>query len=122
MELFSKSKDFQALNIGLAMDEGLANPTEKFTLFYGERMPWCKCRAKKKFRGLLTLFIVNRTFLTGFYQVPAQEAISVKYFHIHSTRHVPVEKMFRLHTVAAFSLVWFLYRKLHINIKINAAS
>ena len=34
---------FKKLNVGFAMDEGYANPTEKFTLFYGERSPWCKC-------------------------------------------------------------------------------
>lgn len=30
---------FPSLNIGLALDEGLASPTEKFTVFYGERAP-----------------------------------------------------------------------------------
>ncbi|OQS02725.1 methionyl-tRNA synthetase [Thraustotheca clavata] len=36
-----KSEEFKALQpIAIALDEGLANPTEKFTVFYGERTPW----------------------------------------------------------------------------------
>ncbi|KAJ8258323.1 hypothetical protein COCON_G00173350 [Conger conger] len=40
MEMFVKHPEFQALNIGFALDEGLANPREPFTVFYGERCPW----------------------------------------------------------------------------------
>lgn len=25
---------------------GLANPDEAFTVFYGERNPWCKCKTQ----------------------------------------------------------------------------
>jgi len=32
--------DFKNLNVALALDEGLANPTDKFTVFYGERAVW----------------------------------------------------------------------------------
>lgn len=32
---------FKSLNAGFALDEGLANPTEAYTVFYGERVPWC---------------------------------------------------------------------------------
>ena len=42
MQAFTATKVFKDLNIGFALDEGLANPTSAFTLFYGERMPWCK--------------------------------------------------------------------------------
>ena len=42
MQAFLKSNEWKKLNVGFALDEGLANPTEKFTVFYGERMPWCK--------------------------------------------------------------------------------
>lgn len=42
MELFTKMQEFKDLNIGFALDEGLANPTDAFTVFYGERAPWCK--------------------------------------------------------------------------------
>ncbi|XP_064422213.1 aminoacylase-1 [Latimeria chalumnae] len=40
MEAFVKHPEFQALNLGFALDEGLANPSEVFTVFYGERNPW----------------------------------------------------------------------------------
>uniref|UniRef100_A0A8C5HZL5 N-acyl-aliphatic-L-amino acid amidohydrolase n=1 Tax=Gouania willdenowi TaxID=441366 RepID=A0A8C5HZL5_GOUWI len=40
METFVKHPEFQQLNIGFALDEGLANPGEAFTVFYGERNPW----------------------------------------------------------------------------------
>ncbi|CAH1782537.1 unnamed protein product [Owenia fusiformis] len=40
MKLFVHHEDFKKLNVGFALDEGLANPTEKFTVFYGERSPW----------------------------------------------------------------------------------
>ena len=37
---FTQSEAFRALNVGVALDEGLASPTEAFTVFYGERAPW----------------------------------------------------------------------------------
>lgn len=40
METFVKLPEFEELNIGFALDEGLANPGEAFTVFYGERNPW----------------------------------------------------------------------------------
>lgn len=40
MKLFVQTPQFQKLNMGFGLDEGLANPTEKFTLFYGERATW----------------------------------------------------------------------------------
>uniref|UniRef100_A0A8B9HN99 N-acyl-aliphatic-L-amino acid amidohydrolase n=1 Tax=Astyanax mexicanus TaxID=7994 RepID=A0A8B9HN99_ASTMX len=40
METFINHPEFQKLNVGFALDEGLANPTEAFTVFYGERNPW----------------------------------------------------------------------------------
>lgn len=40
MELFVKRPEFQALRAGFALDEGLANPTNAFTVFYSERSPW----------------------------------------------------------------------------------
>lgn len=41
MQTFLKSTEWKKLNVGFALDEGLANPSEEFTVFYGERMPWC---------------------------------------------------------------------------------
>lgn len=40
MEDFVHTKDFQALNIGFALDEGVASPEESFFMFYGERSIW----------------------------------------------------------------------------------
>ncbi|XP_038267182.1 aminoacylase-1 isoform X1 [Dermochelys coriacea] len=40
MELFVKRPEFQALNVGFVLDEGLANPTDAFTVFYGEKCAW----------------------------------------------------------------------------------
>jgi len=40
MEKFVLMKEFQDLEIGFALDEGLANPSDAFTVFYGERSPW----------------------------------------------------------------------------------
>uniref|UniRef100_A0A667G7F7 N-acyl-aliphatic-L-amino acid amidohydrolase n=1 Tax=Lynx canadensis TaxID=61383 RepID=A0A667G7F7_LYNCA len=40
MELFVQRPEFQALRAGFALDEGLANPADAFTVFYSERSPW----------------------------------------------------------------------------------
>uniref|UniRef100_A0A4X2LLA2 N-acyl-aliphatic-L-amino acid amidohydrolase n=1 Tax=Vombatus ursinus TaxID=29139 RepID=A0A4X2LLA2_VOMUR len=40
MQLFVKQPEFKALRAGFALDEGLASPTETFTVFYSERSPW----------------------------------------------------------------------------------
>jgi aminoacylase len=47
MEKFVRTKEFKSLNCGVALDEGLANPKNAFTVFYGERAVWwIKIRAK----------------------------------------------------------------------------
>jgi aminoacylase len=40
MNILTISSWFKAISIDLALDEGLANPGNEFTVFYGERMPW----------------------------------------------------------------------------------
>jgi len=48
---FTRSEDFAALKVGVALDEGLASPTDAFTVFFGERAAWffsgatpaCRC-------------------------------------------------------------------------------
>jgi len=37
MQLFVLSEKFKALNVGIAIDEGLASPDDIVPLFYGER-------------------------------------------------------------------------------------
>ncbi|XP_057819102.2 uncharacterized protein LOC131032182 isoform X2 [Cryptomeria japonica] len=39
-EMFVGSKDFESLNVGVVLDEGLASPDENYRVFYGERSPW----------------------------------------------------------------------------------
>jgi len=34
------AEEFKRLNLGLVLDEGLANPLNAYTFFYGERAPW----------------------------------------------------------------------------------
>uniref|UniRef100_A0A0N5C2W2 N-acyl-aliphatic-L-amino acid amidohydrolase n=1 Tax=Strongyloides papillosus TaxID=174720 RepID=A0A0N5C2W2_STREA len=40
MEKFVKTEEFKKLNIGFALDEGLATEDETFKVYYGERCPW----------------------------------------------------------------------------------
>nr|XP_044611336.1 aminoacylase-1 [Equus asinus] len=40
MKLFVQRPEFQALRAGFALDEGLANPTDAFTVYYSERSIW----------------------------------------------------------------------------------
>ncbi|XP_051932842.1 aminoacylase-1-like isoform X2 [Hippocampus zosterae] len=47
METFVRHPEFQKLNIGFALDEGLANPGNAFTVFYGERNVWLGCLLSK---------------------------------------------------------------------------
>lgn len=40
MKEFIHTQDFKALKVGFALDEGVANPTEKYYMFNGERSIW----------------------------------------------------------------------------------
>ncbi|KGL98235.1 Aminoacylase-1, partial [Charadrius vociferus] len=40
MEMFVQRPEFRALNVGFALDEGLASPSDTFSVFYGEKSPW----------------------------------------------------------------------------------
>ncbi len=42
MSTVIETKEFANLNVGVALDEGLASPDDSFTVFYGERVAWCK--------------------------------------------------------------------------------
>jgi aminoacylase len=37
---FRDTELFQSMNTGMSLDEGLANPSDKFTVFYGEKSCW----------------------------------------------------------------------------------
>lgn len=43
MKKLVKTREFDELNVGFALDEGMASENEEFTVFYGERCIWCKC-------------------------------------------------------------------------------
>lgn len=40
MMAFVKSNEFKAMNVGFSLDEGIASPTEEFSVFYAERSIW----------------------------------------------------------------------------------
>uniref|UniRef100_A0A1I7ZBA8 N-acyl-aliphatic-L-amino acid amidohydrolase n=1 Tax=Steinernema glaseri TaxID=37863 RepID=A0A1I7ZBA8_9BILA len=40
MEKFVETEHFKNLNIGFSLDEGIANPTDHFKVYYAERCPW----------------------------------------------------------------------------------
>nr|XP_039268266.1 aminoacylase-1A-like [Styela clava] len=40
MSMFLDTPEFEAMNVGLALDEGLANPGSNYSVYYGERSPW----------------------------------------------------------------------------------
>lgn len=47
MELFVETDRFKQMNVGFSLDEGLANPTNAFNVYYGERSAWwMKVKAK----------------------------------------------------------------------------
>lgn len=48
MEKFVHTPDFKKLNVGFALDEGMASPNNEFLLYYGERSIWRKCLQIKK--------------------------------------------------------------------------
>ena len=43
MSRFVQHEEFRKMNVAYCLDEGLANPDNFFTVFYGERVAWCKC-------------------------------------------------------------------------------
>uniref|UniRef100_A0A669QS98 N-acyl-aliphatic-L-amino acid amidohydrolase n=1 Tax=Phasianus colchicus TaxID=9054 RepID=A0A669QS98_PHACC len=40
MVMFLQRPEFKALNVGFALDEGLASPSDTYSVFYGEKSPW----------------------------------------------------------------------------------
>jgi len=56
MAKFVNTSDFLELNVGFALDEGMADPSDQFHLFYGERSIWRKYLFKLEFIYLFVLF------------------------------------------------------------------
>lgn len=65
MKTFLSSKEWKDLNVGFALDEGLANPTEEFTVFFGERMPWCNTYIVYLHIYYLVKYLFKTYFLRG---------------------------------------------------------
>lgn len=42
MAKFVTTSEFAELNVGFALDEGIATPLEVFDVYYCERTSWCK--------------------------------------------------------------------------------
>ena len=55
MGVFLESPEWKELNVGFALDEGLANPKDEFTVFFGERMPWCKLIRTRFLRSAMVM-------------------------------------------------------------------
>jgi aminoacylase len=58
MAKFVNTSDFFELNVGFALDEGIADPSDQFHLFYGERSIWRKYLFKQGFIFLFFFFII----------------------------------------------------------------
>lgn len=54
MNEFVKLNKFKNLNVGFALDEGMASPNDEFALFYAERCIWSK---------YFILIVVNCNFI-----------------------------------------------------------
>lgn len=48
MRKFVHTKEYEDLNVGFALDEGMASPNDEYALFYGERCIW---RKNKEYYG-----------------------------------------------------------------------
>lgn len=59
MQQWVESPEFAALNVGFALDEGIANPGDEFTVFYGERGVWWMTVKAEGPTGHASRFIKN---------------------------------------------------------------
>lgn len=59
MKLFVKSDDFKALNIGFALDEGMASASDVFPVFYAERTSWSKVKLKSTSQDYIYVVIIE---------------------------------------------------------------
>lgn len=57
MGSFVETEIFKKLNVGFAMDEFGAEPTDEFGLAYGERASWCKYYIILMFLGALLVVL-----------------------------------------------------------------
>lgn len=62
MKEFVKTKDFETLNVGCALDEGGPSPTNIVPLYYGERFIWGEFSGKSTLRLLKTCLKLHSSF------------------------------------------------------------
>lgn len=60
MKLFVDTDDFKALNVGFALDEGIASPTDVFSVYYAERSIWSMLQLSVSRILHLKLYIIPR--------------------------------------------------------------
>lgn len=58
MKTFVKTPEFASLNIGFALDEGLACNDDTFSVYYGERTIW-----RKSLQTVPGYLLYNLTFI-----------------------------------------------------------
>ncbi|XP_043474394.1 aminoacylase-1-like [Leptopilina heterotoma] len=66
MKDFIKTQDFKNLNVGFALDEGMASPNDNFLIFYGERSiwhVWIECTGKPGHGSLMPDNTVGEKFM-----------------------------------------------------------
>lgn len=84
MKVFIRSEEFRSLNCGFALDEGLANPSEEFMVYYSERLPWWLEVTFSGNPGHGSVFIQNnaaekmRRFLNAILQMRDEEEARLK--------------------------------------------
>ena len=62
MKELIKTNDFKELNIGFALDEGMASPNEEFSVFYAERAVWRMHLIKIVIKIIIYLFQLRNNF------------------------------------------------------------
>lgn len=65
MKAFVNHNDFRQLNVGFLLDEGIASPTNVFSVFYGERTCWRKFKLNMV-EVQLKLFLILQKFSSEF--------------------------------------------------------
>jgi len=64
MNCFVKTPEFLTMNVGFALDEGIANPKDEYDVFYGERAIW------RKNKGELTISLFDCIVVKDCYIIP----------------------------------------------------
>jgi len=63
MAKFVTTSEFAELNVGFALDEGIATPHEVFDVYYCERTSWCKLHQLSDYNQIIIYFKIRITFI-----------------------------------------------------------